>query len=921
LHPRTGFGTRILRVLAVTAFVLLLCSGTVTFHSSHLLAAPETGPAGDALQQRSRALRGWLLKLRTTARLMQADAHPDDEDGGMLAAESRGKGASVLLLTLNRGEGGQNRMGSNLLDVLGVLRTLELLAANDYYGVEQRFTRVADFGFSKNPEETFEKWHGHDPALGDMVRVIRTFRPDVLVSRFQGTARDGHGHHSAAGILTREAFRVAADPQRFPDQIAAGLAPWQPTKLYVGMGFMPETCPMSVDTTVVDPLLGISYAQYGLQGLRHQLSQGAGSFTPPPGGMRPFCYQLAGTAPQPGYTGNIAGPSDEPNAKPEHDFFDGIDTSLPGLAVRLGRDESAVPFLRPALIELAAQIDKAGAAPDTDPAAAAVPLLAGLRIARDLIAKVEKANLPASAKADLLVNLQTKQEQLEQAADVALGIELHASVETAPASSADDAFVAVPGQAFTLNVKLDNRGTRPITPKAVKLDLPKGWLAWQTSKESLAPIAPQHAASVQFRVDVPRDALLTRPYWHRDDPETDTVFTIDQPQFATLALPPPPVHAYVDYEAEGLRGHAVTAAEVAFRDANQELQEMPLAVEPPLSVALEPATQVVPLGTKNEVAVRVTVKSNLPREYRGSVEVQWPKEWTRAADKASTPVVLKPGPSRETVDFHIKPSDLRPGQTFIRASVPYDGKNYSEGYTVVARPDLRTFFYYQPAQQKVSIVDVKTPPGLSVGYIEGAGDDIPAVLSQVGFKVSMLSAQELADGDLSRYGTIVVGIRAYDTREDVRRYNQRLMDYVATGGTLLVQYNSNTMEFNNGHFTPYPATASRDRVTVEEAPVQILAPQQPIFHFPNEITAADFQGWVQERGLYFMSSWDARFVPLLESHDPGEGPLPGGMLYARHGTGIYIYTGYSFFRQLPAGVPGAIRLFVNLVSAGHEKGK
>jgi LmbE family N-acetylglucosaminyl deacetylase len=860
-----------------------------------------------------------LIKLHTTARLMQTDAHPDDEDGGMLTLESRGKGASVLLLTLNRGEGGQNKMGSNLLDVLGVLRTLELLAADDYYHVEQRFTRVADFGFSKNPEESFAKWQGHDPALADMVRVIRTFRPDVLISRFQGNARDGHGHHSAAGILTREAFRAAADPHRFPDQIAAGLAPWQPTKLYVGQGFMPATCAMSVDTTAVDPLLGMTYQQYALQGLRHQLSQGAGSWTPPPGGMRPFCYELVDTAPDPGYSGNIVHPGTPFTGQQEHDFFDGIDTSLQGLAGRLGADESKAPFLRAALLLLSEQIDKAAAAPESDPAAAAVPLLSGLRITRELISKVKDASLPAAAKTDLMVNLQTKQEQLEQAANLALGIELQATVDTAPAPSADNAFVAVPGHSFTLNAKLVNQGERAITPSTVRLELPAGWLAWQLPKQSLAPIAPHQAASIPFRVDVPGDAALTRPYWHRNDPETDTLYTIDQPQFATLALPPPPVHAQVEYEVEGLQGHISSVAQVAFRDSHQDLHEIPLAVEPALSVALEPATQVIPLGSRSGAELRVTVKKNLSSEVRGRIQLQLPPGWQ--AEPASAVLDLKPESQREAVAFRINPAELRPGQAVIRASVDYEGKTYSEGYTVVSRPDLRTFYYYQPAKQNVSIVDVAAPANLKVGYIEGAGDDIPAVLGQAGVKVNILSEQDLASGDLHRFDSIVVGIRAYDTREDVRRNNQRLLDYVAAGGTLLVQYNSDVPAFNKGNFTPYPAELSRDRVTVEEAPIQILAPQHAVFHFPNEITQADFQGWVQERGLYFMGTWDSHFVPLLESHDPGEAPLKGGLLYAPYGEGIYIYTGYAFFRQLPAGVPGAIRLFANLVSAGHEKGK
>ncbi len=286
----------------------------------------------------STGLKEMLRRLHTTARLMHTVAHPDDEDGGMLTLESRGHGVTVLQLTLNRGEGGQNKVGSNLFDELGIIRTLELLAADRYYGVDQRFTRVADFGFSKTPEETFQKWGGHDIALGDMVRVIRTFRPDVICTRFQGNSRDGHGHHQASGILTREAFRAAADPTRFPEQIREGLQPWQAKKLYMDNVRANEDWTVQLETSQFDPLLGETYTQFAWKGLKHQLSQGAGSWTLPEG-RRTSYYKLIDSA------------MSKPLAADAHesDFFDGIDTSLSGLASRLGADDAKVPWLRPQL--------------------------------------------------------------------------------------------------------------------------------------------------------------------------------------------------------------------------------------------------------------------------------------------------------------------------------------------------------------------------------------------------------------------------------------------------------------------------------------------------------------------------------------------------------------------------------------------
>jgi hypothetical protein len=267
------------------------------------------------------------------------------------------------------------------------------------------------------------------------------------------------------------------------------------------------------------------------------------------------------------------------------------------------------------------------------------------------------------------------------------------------------------------------------------------------------------------------------------------------------------------------------------------------------------------------------------------------------------------------VHFKVFPADLREGRATLRAVLNVAGEKYSEGYTLVTREDLGNFYYYQPARQRVSMVDVRVPHDLKVGYVMGAGDDIPTVLAQVGMDVTLMPAEQLGNQDLSRFGTIVLGIRAYDTQKDVVANNQKLLDFVSAGGTLVVQYNAGVGDFNSGHFTPYSAALSRARVSVEEAPVEILAPEDPVFHYPNAIAARDFDGWVQERGLYFMDKWDDHFTALLSCHDPGEDAQKGGLLKAKYGKGIYIYTGYAFFRQLPAGVPGAVRLYVNLLSA------
>jgi hypothetical protein len=320
-------------------------------------------------------------------------------------------------------------------------------------------------------------------------------------------------------------------------------------------------------------------------------------------------------------------------------------------------------------------------------------------------------------------------------------------------------------------------------------------------------------------------------------------------------------------------------------------------------------------GSSSTVTVGVT--PNLSRDVRGTLRLEFPQGWR--SDPAQLAVDFQRRGEKRDFNFKIFPAGLQEGRATLRAVLEGNGEKFSEGYTLVTREDLGSFFYYQPAVQRVSIVDVKVPHDFRVGYIMGAGDDIPTALKQVGVDVTLIPPEKIATEDLSQYGTIVLGIRAYDTQKDVSGNNKKLLDFVAAGGTLVVQYNTGVGDFNNGHFMPYPAELSRARVTVEQAPVEILAPQDEIFHYPNQITSRDFDGWVQERGLYFMDKWDDHFQPLLSCHDPGEDPQKGGLLKAHYGKGTYVYAAYAFFRQLPAGVPGAVRLYVNLLSAGHEK--
>jgi LmbE family N-acetylglucosaminyl deacetylase len=901
--------TRLRNRLPIMLFTLLIL-GAATFLAvgqppehpaiDHTSDRPADHPADhyyEPLPQDTGAtgLKLMLRRLQTTGRLMQVDAHPDDEDGGMLTLEARGKGVSTLLMTLNRGEGGQNKLGSNLFDVLGVVRTLEVLAADRYYGVEQRFSRVADFGYSKTPEETFQKWQGHDIALADIVRVVRTFRPDVLIARFSGTDRDGHGHHQASAILTKEAFRAAADPNRFPEQIKEGLQPWQPKKLYIGnvCGFGASSCDagdytVKLNTGKEDPLLGESYVQFAIEGLRHQQSQALGGVSVPKGDRFAY-YKLVDSV--------VESPKDKDGH--ERDFFDGIDTSLMS---RLGEQGKKIPWLRKTFEEIQRNIDEAEKA--ADPAAVERALDAADALTSPLTAI---AGLPSPEDIERIFYLDSLLSEIQHARALLAAARLQAVVDGPAGGSTESAFMAVPGEQFEVTTKLSVPAG--IDKNAsIGLRLPSGWRSEELNRRQ-----SNNELTISFRVHVPLQAEITRPYWHRHDPERDALNTIDEPQYQTLPLPPPPVQAVALF---GKGQTMETVCMVRYKDASGNLAERPVAVAPAYSVGLSPSSAVFPIDLHGGTSVKSSVRDQ-GNGSEAQIVLRVPDGW-QADPSRETLKIAKD--QLKDVTFRVEPTDLKEEHTHIFAELTSGNRKYDEGYTVVTREDLGTFYYYQPAIQSVSIVDVKVPKDLKLGYIMGAGDDIPTVLEQLGMNVTMIPADRLASEDLSKYQTIVLGIRAYDTQKGVIDNNKRLLDFVANGGRLVVQYNTLgsfgvPIDFNSGKYTPYPATLGRARVSVEEAPIVILDPSNPIFHSPNEITQKDFDGWVQERGLYFMTQWDSNFTPLLESHDPGEPEQKGGLLVAHYGKGTYIYTGYAFFRQLPAGVPGAVRLFVNLISS------
>jgi LmbE family N-acetylglucosaminyl deacetylase len=866
-------------------------------------------------------LKQELRRLQDIGRLMMVTAHPDDEDGGLLTLEARGKGVHALLMTLTRGEGGQNELGSGLFDKLGLLRTLEQLASDRYYGVDQRFSPMADFGYSKTAEETFQKWGGHDVPLADMVRVIREFRPDVLVARFSGTERDGHGHHQASAILTKEAFRAAGDLNRFPEQIKEGLQPWQPKKVYIGnvCGFMATTCAdenwtVKLNTGEEDPLLGMSYVQFAIEGLRHQKSQGLGDIHFP-GGPRYAFYKLVDS---------VLPKTTDANGH-EKDLFDGLDTTLPALAAKLGDDEKQVPWLRDSLAKIAREIGDN------------VSSLSTVRREIDsLNSRVDESELSDDEKHLLSQAFSEKSNEAATALNLALKVTLDVTVAppqgpSAPFPAENDALNNVsPGQTFEILAKLHNGSQYWLAIGNAQLS--QDWA--KKSHADQTTIAPGEDYYANFLVQVPEDAPLTRPYWHRDDPQTESVNKVVRP-YESLPLPPAPLQVKIDYEISGKRGlhspapsflkkHPAEAPQariasqvvVPFVDNHGVPRKRELAIMPAFSVALEPGEQIIPVADGTTRNADVGVTSTQSSASQATLHLEIPEGW-RAEPGNATITVPKRG-DQDVSEFKLFAGNLKEERTSLQAVLEAASRSYSEQYTLITREDLGSFYFYQPAVQHVSIVEVKVPKDLKVGYVMGAGDDIPTVLQQIGMNVTPIPPEKLSTVDLSYYASIVLGVRAYETQPDVVKNNQKLLDFVSNGGTLLVQNNNDVGDFNSEHLTPYPAELSRARVSVEESPVTILAPENAVFHSPNQISPKDFDGWVQERGLYFMSKWDDHFQPLLSCHDPGEPDQKGGLLVAKYGKGTYLYTGYAFFRQLPAGVPGAIRLFVNLVSAGQS---
>lgn len=787
-----------------------------------------------------------LQKLNVLGSVLYVGAHPDDENTSLLALFSKGRKYRTAYLSVTRGEGGQNLIGPEQGTELGLLRTQELLAARRIDGAEQYFTRAVDFGYSKTAAETLEIW-GKESVLGDIVWVIRKFRPDVIITRFAAEGTGGHGHHTASGMLIKEAFAAAADPNRFPEQLAY-VPVWKTTRILLNRGRpRPDetSAVLRVDTGEYNPLLGRSYSEIAGESRSQHKSQGFGS-----GGRRGTQYDAFEL---------WAG---EPAAQ---DIFDGIDVTwdrVPGgQKVGLLLAECVRSF-------------------DPRQPSRSIPGLLGVQ--------AELAKLPGSDWVRL------KKEGLSRVIQGCAGIWMEAI--------ADD-YAAAAGDEILIRTSIVNRSDQPFVLH--RLGIPR----IVADSEVDRPLKNNEPLIIENKVLIPKGYPLTQPYWLEPSPQNGP-FSAGDRSLMGLAENPPSLSVALGLSIEGrLLEYSIP---VLFRWTDQVQGELyrPFEVRPRVTIQIEDGVMIFPGQGPQPVKVRLKSHS---KNVAGTIRLKGTDGWR--VTPADLPFSLAGKYDEGEVSFEISPPK-NALESVLTAEADLGGEILGRTMVEISYPHIHRQVYFPESRIKVVRLDVQTK-AKKIGYIMGAGDEVADALRHLGVEVTMLTDEMLETSDLSPFDAIVAGVRAYNTRARLKNANRRLLDYVERGGNLVVQYNVASSSLGDW-IGPYPLTIGRDRVTVEGAPVTFHFPGHPLLSFPNKISSRDFEGWVQERGLYFASSWDAKYEAIFSSRDPGEPDLKGGLLYTRYGKGVFIYAAYAWFRQLPAGVPGAFRIFANLISAGKS---
>ena len=813
--------------------------------------APASDPRPPAVRDAA-AIRLALEKLNVVGSALYVGAHPDDENTAMLAWLANGRKVEAAYLSLTRGDGGQNLIGSDTGELLGVIRTQELLAARRIDGAQQFFTRALDFGFSKGPQETLEKW-GKDRILSDVVWVIRRFRPDVIITRFNTDGSGGHGHHTASAILAEEAFAAAGDSTRFPEQLR-WVRPWRPKRLIWNVsrfgGAGPDTTPgrLSVDIGAYNPLLGRSYTEIAGESRSMHKSQGFGA------------AERRGT-----FTNSFGHKAGDRALK---DLFDGVDLTW----ARMNGEARLTPLFARAVREF-----------DPQKPEKTVPLLL-----RAYWMMQGHGGNPRMVK---------KRAEVLDAIRACTGLWLEATV-SAPWAS--------PGQPVRVVASALNRS-------GVRARLQSVLVRGTVGRNEDRPLGMSDERPLTFNVAVNDTHLVkfepgtptSEPYWLRG-PSLRGSFDVPDSLFAGTPENEPALVA--DFQVLVAGSPLIFTVPVVHRWVDPVAGERYRSFEivPPVTMRFEKGAYLFEDPSPRPIRVTVT-SADVPVE--GTLTLKLPSGWSSAP--ASVPVTLAAGEADTTVRFMVTPG-AGPAAGAVGADFEMGGRHYDRQIVRLDYPHIPIQTLLPPAEARLVRTELRIA-GRTIGYLMGSGDQGPEALEQMGFVVTLLDDEDVEHTDLSRFDAIVAGVRAYNTRPRLRALERRLLDYVSAGGRLVVQYCTQD-EALKDRLGPYPFAISRERVTVEEAPVAFRIPGHPLLAAPNRIGEADFEGWVQERGLYFASPWDPRYEALLTCHDPEEPARDGGLLCARHGKGVFIYTGYAFFRQLPAGVPGAWRLFANLVS-------
>jgi LmbE family N-acetylglucosaminyl deacetylase len=790
-----------------------------------------------------------LKKLNVLGTMLYIGAHPDDENTAFLSYSSSGMLLRTGYLALTRGDGGQNLIGNEQGELMGVLRTQELLQARRIDGAEQFFSRAVDFGYTKSPEETFKFWD-HDKLLSDVVWVIRKFKPDVIVTRFPGTGEGGHGQHTVSAILAVEAFKIAGDSTAFPEQLKY-VDVWSPKRIFWnswGRGL--DRRGISRDTIVsanlgsYNPLLGKSYTEIAAISRSMHKSQGFGA-----SGWRAnrFDYFLP-----------LVGD------KSIKEMFQGIDITWN----RVSGSEEISRLVKE-------DIDKY----NEDNPYTVVPIL-----------------LEAYKKISGLKDtywVQVKGKEILKLIKACSGIWLEATTNQR---------IYSPGDRFTVSTGIVNR-----CPLAFVLD---GVFVNNQVGDSVLHnnLAEGEMIKVDKEIHLPADEDITQPYWIKEDPE-GAMFRIPDQTMRGQAENQPPLTVYFRLSINDTK--LVLSTPVRYRKNDPVKGEVydPITIAPPVTINFENNLHLFTSQKADEV--RVTIRNHKDHSS-GELKLITPENW-QVEPKSVDFQLDKINEEKQFVFKVVPPKDE--SKTELSAQVQVDNKTYSKSMVTIDYSHIPIQTVFPSAKVKLMRVNIGEKVVNNIGYIMGSGDDIPKYLGELGFKVNLLTDADLTNGNLSKYDAIIGGIRVYNTNERMAVYKKKILEYVKNGGTYVAQYNTLAKRYVEPG--PYDLKISRDRVTEEDSKVKFLLPNHPLLNFPNKITEKDFDGWIQERGLYFPNVWDKNYEAILEMHDTGESPKDGSLLYTKYGKGVYIYTGLSFFRELPAGVLGAYKLFVNLISARH----